>query len=108
MDNNRKKCIKIDSGTSSLDILRLLDAENSDDDEEIDKLMNDSDTEIFADDETFSNQQHTTAAEDQNLHMYIWRKIHRKIHLPKKVVKQLFGKRKVDETKETHVICKER
>ena len=48
-DNNRKKYFHIDSGTASDVIFAILDDVMSDDEEDIDNLMNDSDTEFIAD-----------------------------------------------------------
>ena len=46
MNNKRKKYTKIDRETGSDDIFALLDEVNSDLEGDIDKLMNDSDTEF--------------------------------------------------------------
>ena len=48
-NNNRKKYFHIDSGTSSDVIFAILDDVMSDEEEDIDNLMNDSDTEFIAD-----------------------------------------------------------
>lgn len=48
MDNRKKHYVRITQSTSSDDIFALLDAVGSDEEEDIDNLMNDSDTEFFA------------------------------------------------------------
>ena len=53
MNNNRKKYVEINNHTSSDQ--NLLDNVQSDEEEEIEELMNDSDTEFFANDEDIEN-----------------------------------------------------
>ena len=48
MKNNQKRYFHIDSGTSTDQRLTLLDTAQSDNEDEIDELMNDSDTEFIA------------------------------------------------------------
>jgi len=48
MDNNRKKYFHIDADTSTDTIFAMLDTVQSDNEEDIDELMNDSDTEFIA------------------------------------------------------------
>ena len=51
MNNNRKKYVQIKNHTSSNQIFALLDNVQSDEEEDIKELMNDSDTEFFGNDE---------------------------------------------------------
>ena len=51
MNNNRKKYVQIKNHTSSNQIFALLDKVQSDEEEDIKELMNDSDTEFFGNDE---------------------------------------------------------
>ena len=51
MNNNRKRYFHIDSGTSTDEIFALLDTFQSDNQGEINKLMNDFDTEFIAPEE---------------------------------------------------------
>ena len=51
MNNNRKRYFYINSGTSTDQIFALLDTVLSDNKDEIDELMNDSDTEFIAPEE---------------------------------------------------------
>jgi len=51
MEKGRKKYVQICQGTSSDEIFALLDAVNSDDEDNLDELMNDSDTEYVADED---------------------------------------------------------
>ena len=53
MNNNRKKYVEINNHTSSDQ--NLLDNVQSDEEEDIEELMNDSDTEFFANDEDIEN-----------------------------------------------------
>ena len=46
LKNKRKNCVKLDRKTGSDEIFVLLDEVNSDLEEDIDKLMNDSETEF--------------------------------------------------------------
>ena len=55
MNNNRKKYVQINNHTFSDQILALLDNVQSDDKEDIEELMNNSDTEFFANDEDLEN-----------------------------------------------------
>ena len=55
MNNNRKKYVKINNHTFSDQILPLLDNVQSDDKEDIEELMNNSDAEFFANDEDLEN-----------------------------------------------------
>ena len=52
----RKKCFNIDGNISSEQIYALLDNVNSDNEEEIDNLINDSDTKFIANEETLPAQ----------------------------------------------------
>ena len=47
LNNKRKKYVRIDRNTRSEEIFALLDEVNSDQEEDIDNLMNDSDTEFI-------------------------------------------------------------
>ena len=49
LNNKRKKYVRIDRNTRSEEIFALLDEVNSDQEEDIDNLMNDSDTEFIVD-----------------------------------------------------------
>ena len=51
LKNKRKHYVKIDRDTTSEQVLALLDADESDEEEKIDKLMNDSDTEFIMEEE---------------------------------------------------------
>ena len=51
MEKGRKKYVQICEGTSSDEIFALLDAVNSDEEDNIDELINDSDTEYIADED---------------------------------------------------------
>ena len=51
MNNNRTKYFHIDGGTSKVQMFVLLDTVQSDNDDEIDELINDSNTEFIALDE---------------------------------------------------------
>ena len=51
MNNNGKKYVQINNHTSSNQIFALLDNVQSDEEEDIKELMNDSDTEFFGNDE---------------------------------------------------------
>ena len=51
INNNRKKYVHINNHTSSDQIFALLDNVQSDEEEDIEELMNDSDTEFFTNDE---------------------------------------------------------
>ena len=51
MNNDRKKYVQIKNHTSSNQIFALLDNVQSDEEEDIKELMNDSDTEFFRNDE---------------------------------------------------------
>ena len=55
MDNKRKNYIHIDSATSSDEIFAILDSIHIDGEDEIDELMNDSDTEFIVEEEISSN-----------------------------------------------------
>ena len=55
MNNNRKKYVQINNHTSSYQIFALLDSVQSDEEEDIEELMKDSNTEFFADDEDVEN-----------------------------------------------------
>ena len=55
MNNNRKKYVQINNHTSSDQMFALLDKVQSDKEEDIEELMNDSDTEFFANDEDIEN-----------------------------------------------------
>ena len=55
MNNNRKKYVQINNHTFSDQILVLLDNVQSDDKEDIEELMNNSDAEFFANDEDLEN-----------------------------------------------------
>ena len=55
MDNKRKNYIHIDSATSSDEIFAILDSVHSDGEDEIDELMNNSDTEFIVEEEISSN-----------------------------------------------------
>ena len=48
MDNNRKKYYHIDENTSSNDIFAILSEIDSNDESDIDDIINDSDTEFIA------------------------------------------------------------
>ena len=50
MDSKRKRYVQIDSNTSTNEIFALLDAVDSEDEEEIDNELNDSDTEFYIED----------------------------------------------------------
>ena len=49
LNNKRKKYVRIDRNTRSEEIFALLDEVNSDHEEDIENLMNDSDTEFIVD-----------------------------------------------------------
>ena len=49
LNNKRKKYARIDRNTRSEEIFALLDEVNSDQEEDIENLMNDSDTEFIVD-----------------------------------------------------------
>ena len=51
MNNNRKKYVQVNNHASSDQIFALPDNVQSDEEEDIEELMNDSDTEFFANDE---------------------------------------------------------
>ena len=51
MNNNPKRYFHIDSGTSTDQILALRDTVQGDNEDEIDELMNDYDTELIASEE---------------------------------------------------------
>ena len=51
MNNNQKRCFHIDSGNSTDEIFTLLDTVQSDNEDELDELLNDSDTEFIAPEE---------------------------------------------------------
>ena len=55
MNNNRKKYVQINNHTFSDQILALLDNVQSDDKEDIEELINNSDAEFFANDEDLEN-----------------------------------------------------
>ena len=55
MNNNRKKYVQINNHTSSDQIFALLDNVQSDEEEDIEEFMDDSDTEFFANDEDIEN-----------------------------------------------------
>ena len=55
MNNNRKKYVQINNHTSSNQIFALLDNVQSDEEEDIEELTDDSDTEFFANDEDIEN-----------------------------------------------------
>ena len=55
MNNNRKKYVQINNHTSSNQIFALLDNVQSDEEEDIEELMNNSDTEFFTNDEYREN-----------------------------------------------------
>ena len=57
MKNNQKRYFHIDSGTSTDQRLTLLDTVQSDNEDEIDELMNDSDTEFIASERDWKNRQ---------------------------------------------------
>ena len=54
LNNKRKKYVRIDRNSRSGEIFALLDEVKSDQEEDIENLMNDSDTEFIVD-ETFDN-----------------------------------------------------
>ena len=51
LKNKRKHCVKIDRDTTSEQVLALLDAVESDEEDKTDNLMNDSDTEFIMEEE---------------------------------------------------------
>ena len=51
MDKARKKYVQIDKSTTSEYVFALLDTIESEDEQYIDEMMNDSDTELFAEDD---------------------------------------------------------
>ena len=53
--SNRKKYVQINNHTSSDQIFALLDHVESDEKEDIEELMNDSDTKLFANDKDIEN-----------------------------------------------------
>ena len=53
--SNRKKYVQINNHTSSDQIFALLDHVQSDEKEDIEELMNDSDTKFFANDKDIEN-----------------------------------------------------
>ena len=55
MNNNTKKYVQINNPTSSDQIFALLDNVQSDEEEDIQELINDSDTEFFANDKEIEN-----------------------------------------------------
>ena len=55
MNNNTKKYVQINNPTSSDQIFALLDNVQSDEEEDIQELINDSDTEFFAKNEDIEN-----------------------------------------------------
>ena len=55
MNNNRKKYVQINNHIFGDQILALLDNVQSDDKEDIEELMNNSDAEFFANDEDLEN-----------------------------------------------------
>ena len=55
MNNNRKKYVQIKNHTFSDQILALLDNAQSDEEEDIEELMNDSDTVFAANDKDIDN-----------------------------------------------------
>ena len=55
MNNNSKKYVQINNPTSSDQIFALLDNVQSDEEEDIQELINDSDTEFFANDKEIEN-----------------------------------------------------
>ena len=55
MNNGRKKYVQINNHTSSDQIFALLDHVESDEKEDIEELMDDSDTKLFANDKDIEN-----------------------------------------------------
>ena len=55
MNNNRKKYVQVNNHASSDQIFALPDNVQSDEEEDVEELMNDSDTEFFANDEDIEN-----------------------------------------------------
>ena len=55
MNNNRKKYVQINNHTFSDQMFVFLDNVQSDEEEHIEELMNDSDTEFFANDKDIEN-----------------------------------------------------
>ena len=71
MDNNWKRYFHIDSGTSTDEIFVLLDAVQSDTDDDIDELMNDSDKEFIAPAEIKIIEYNTSVlAQEANGHVF--------------------------------------
>ena len=67
LNNKRKKYVRIDRNTRSEEIFALLDEVNSDQEEDIDNLMNDSDTELIVDE----NLDNDTGSDDEPLSVLI-------------------------------------
>ena len=65
--NKRKNCVKLDRKTGSDEIFVLLDEVNSDLEEDIDKLMNDSETE-FVLEESLKNE---SDSDDEPLNLLV-------------------------------------
>ena len=67
LKNKRKNCVKLDRKTGSDEIFVLLDEVNSDLEEDIDKLMNDSETE-FVLEESLKNE---SDSDDEPLNLLV-------------------------------------
>ena len=73
MTNGRKRYFHIDENASSEQIYALLDYVKSVDEDDIDNLMNDSDTEFIAEEEitqAASTQDTSLTTPEANLHVY--------------------------------------